>query len=354
MSKLYTQFDRILIIKLRHHGDVLLITPVINTLKDNYPAVEIDVLLYKETEPILANFSAVDNLFSIDRQWKKQGIKTHLGHEWRLLKRLRHRQYDLVINLTDQWYSAFVTRFTGAKVRIGFDLAKRRSLFWKKCFTNLVPTGHSQFLHIVEQNLSALSLLNLPLINTTVTMSYRQQDKEAVLMLFDKHGVDQKYIVVQPTSRWFFKCWDEKKMSETINALQSDGWTIVVTSGPDRKEEEMVEKILSNCPKERVISFAGQLTLPQLAALIDGANLFIGMDSVAMHMAAALKTPGIALFGPSKLVFWRPWEAKGEVIWAGDYGDLPDPDDVDTKTDIRYLNVIPSEMVIAAARRNLL
>lgn len=211
MSKLQAQFDRILIIKLRHHGDVLLITPVINTLKDNYPAVEIDVLLYKETEPILADFPAVANLFSIDRQWKKQGIKTHLGHEWRLLKRLRHRQYDLVINLTDQWYSAFVTRFTGAKVRIGFDLAKRRSLFWKKCFTNFVPTEHSQFLHIVEQNLSALSLLNLPLINTTVTMSYRQQDKEAVLMLLDKHGVDQKYIVVQPTSRWFFKCWDEKK-----------------------------------------------------------------------------------------------------------------------------------------------
>ncbi|TDB60678.1 putative lipopolysaccharide heptosyltransferase III [Photorhabdus khanii] len=354
MSKLPAQFSRILIIKLRHHGDVLLVTPVINTLKDNYPSVEIDVLLYKETEPILANFSSVANIFSMDRQWRKQGVRAHFSHEWRLLKQLRRRKYDIVINLADQWYSAFVTRFTRAKVRIGFDLAKRRSLFWTKCFTNLVPTEHSEFLHIVEQNLSTLSLLNLPSTSTKVTMSYRQEDRDTVRVLLEQHGVSQKYIVVQPTSRWFFKCWDEKKMSGTISALQSDGWTVVVTSGPDRKEEDMVETILSSCPKESVISFAGLLTLPQLAALIDEANLFIGVDSISMHMAAALKTPCIALFGPSKLVFWRPWEAKGEVIWAGDYGDLPDPDDVDTKTGIRYLNVIPSDVVIAAARRNLL
>ncbi|MQL49808.1 putative lipopolysaccharide heptosyltransferase III [Photorhabdus khanii] len=354
MSKLPAQFSRILIIKLRHHGDVLLVTPVINTLKDNYPSVEIDVLLYKETEPILANFSSVANIFSMDRQWRKQGARVHFSHEWRLLKQLRNRKYDIVINLADQWYSAFVTRFTRAKVRIGLDLAKRRSLFWKKCFTNLVPTEHSEFLHIVEQNLSTLSLLNLPSTSTKVTMSYRQEDRDTVRMLLEQHGVSQKYIVVQPTSRWFFKCWDEKKMSETISALQSDGWTVVVTSGPDRKEEDMVETILSSCPKERVISLAGQLTLPQLAALIDEANLFIGVDSIPMHMAAALKTPCIALFGPSKLVFWHPWEAKGEVIWAGDYGDLPDPDDVDTKRGIRYLNVIPSDVVITAARRNLL
>lgn len=72
-----------------------------------------------------------------------------------------------------------------------------------------------------------------------------------------------------------------------------------------------------------------------------------------MHMAAALKTPCIALFGPSKLTFWRPWQVIGQVIWAGDYGPLPDPDAVNTGTDERYLNLIPTDAVITAARSQL-
>ncbi len=78
----------------------------------------------------------------------------------------------------------------------------------------------------------------------------------------------------------------------------------------------MIDRILAASPKTGVVSLAGQLTLRQLASLIDHARLFIGVDSVPMHMAAALQTPCVALFGPSKLTFWSPWQVKGEVIWA--------------------------------------
>jgi heptosyltransferase-3 len=115
----------------------------------------------------------------------------------------------------------------------------------------------------------------------------------------------------------------------------------------------MVARILEQCPAQGVVSLAGKLTLRQLAALIDDAKLFIGVDSVPMHMAAALQTPCIALFGPSKLLFWRPWQAIGQVIWAGDYGTLPDPDTINTATNERYLDLIPTDAVIAAARSQL-
>ncbi|KPR12459.1 glycosyltransferase family 9 protein, partial [Enterobacter hormaechei] len=85
----------------------------------------------------------------------------------------------------------------------------------------------------------------------------------------------------------------------------------------------------------------------------DHAILFIGVDSVPMHMAAALQTPCVALFGPSKLTFWSPWQVNGEVIWAGNYGPLPNPDAIDTKTTERYLDAIPVDAVVSAARRNL-
>ncbi|QNK32558.1 putative lipopolysaccharide heptosyltransferase III [Serratia sp. JUb9] len=348
-----TSIQRILVIKLRHHGDMLLTTPVINTLKANYPQAQIDVLLYQETQDMLASNPAISRIFAIDRQWKKQGAKAHMGHEWRLIRQLQAQRYDLVVNLADQWRSALITRLTGARIRLGFAFPKRRGFLWQHCHTQLVSVETHGTLHTVEQNLSLLQPLGLPLSDTQVTMSYAEQDWQSSETLLRQHDVPHDYIVVQPTSRWFFKCWSEEKIAAVITALQADGHTVVITSGPDEKERKMVNNILAHCPKQGVVSLAGQLTLRQLAAIIDHAKLFIGVDSVPMHMAAALKTPCIALFGPSKLTFWRPWQVIGQVIWAGDYGPLPDPDAVNTGTDERYLNLIPTDAVITAARSQL-
>ena len=344
---------RILIIKLRHHGDMLLTTPVINTLHQQFPDAEIDMLMYLETRDMLVSHPALSKLFTIDRQWKKLGARKHVSHEIKLARQLMHRHYDLVINLADQWRSAIVTRLTGAPVRLGMDFAKRRGKIWRWCHTQLVSTqGHGK-LHTVEQNLSILAPLNLAPFANQATMSYSPEDDAAVTALLHDHDVKLPFIVVQPTSRWFFKCWTEEKMAETFRALSAKGFPIVVTAGPDKRELEMVEKILALCPDARTVSLAGKLTLRQLAALIDRAALFIGVDSVPMHMAAALQTPLVALFGPSKLTFWSPWQAIGEVIWAGDFGPLPDPDDIDTHTSERYLDAIPAQAVIDAAERLL-
>ncbi|CAI2470605.1 putative lipopolysaccharide heptosyltransferase III [Serratia ficaria] len=345
--------QRILIVKLRHHGDMLLITPVISSLRQNYPQAQIDVLLYQETREMLASNPQLTTIFAIDRQWKKQGTRAHLRHELDLLRRLKAQRYDLVVNLADQWRSAILTRLTGARIRLGFDFPKRRGFVWRHCHTQLVPVSDHARLHTVEQNLSLLAPLNLPALSQRVTMSYQPQDWQAGEQLLRRQGVTGDYIVVQPTSRWFFKCWSEEKMAATIGALQADGHQLVITSGPDAREKAMVERILARCPPQGVTSLAGQLTLRQLAALIDHAKLFIGVDSVPMHMAAALQTPCIALFGPSKLTFWRPWQVIGQVIWAGDFGELPDPDAINTGTDERYLDLIPTDAVIAAARSTL-
>lgn len=344
---------RILLIKLRHHGDMLLTTPVINSLHQAWPQAQIDVLLYEETRDMLAAHPFIHTIYGIDRKWRKLGTRRHLCKEWQLLSTLRQQKYSLVLNLADQWRSAFATLFTGAPERIGFDFYKRRGWFWQHCHTQLASVSAHQTLHTVEQNLSILAPLAIA-SSEDVTMSYQPDDWQKVQAMLREKQVNGSYIVVQPTSRWFFKCWDEGKMAETIIALQKDGHTLVLTSGPDQSEKAMIEKIRSLCPPERIHSLAGELSLPQLAALIDHANLFIGVDSVPMHMAAALKTPCIALFGPSKLTFWSPWQVIGEVIWAGDYGPLPDPDNIDTKTSERYLDAIPVDVVVTAARKQLL
>jgi len=344
--------QKILLIKLRHHGDMLLTTPVIEALRQRYPQASIDVLLYKETLPMLQAHPHIRQLHFIDRKWKQEGALAHIRHEAALLGTIRRQRYDLVINLADQWRSAIITGLSGARVRIGFAYNKRRSLFWRKAHTHLVSTSNHSQLHTVEQNLSALQPLGIASSGFSAAMYYSDSDWQRTQAVLTQNQVTRPYIVIQPTSRWVFKCWEDEKVAGLVSALASGETDIVLTAAPDKKELAMIEHILTLCPN-KAVSLAGKLTLPQLASLIDHARLFIGVDSAPMHMAAALNTSCIALFGPTKLTQWRPWGENNRVIWAGDYAPLPSPDSINTGTETRYLSAIPLDDVVKAARSYL-
>lgn len=267
-----------------------------------------------------------------------------------LLSAVRACHYDVVINLADQWRSAIITRFSAAPVRIGFAFAKRDHALWRWCHNYLVSTKNHNQLHTVEQNMAALEPLGISAQGAKASMHFSAADKQKVQDALDQQKVSGPFIVLQPTSRWVFKCWDDEKVAQLIDTLAADGHTIVLTAAPDKHEQAMIAHIQSLCHSQNVVSLAGQFSLPQLAALIDAAQLFIGVDSAPMHMAAALNTPCLALFGPTKLQHWRPWGENNRVIWAGDYAPLPSPDDIDTKTEQRYLSAIPVDDVVAAAR----
>ncbi|WP_343464334.1 putative lipopolysaccharide heptosyltransferase III [Pantoea sp.] len=342
--------QNILLIKLRHHGDMLLTTPAINALHQRYPNANIDVLLYAETRPMLEAHPAIRQLHVIDRKWKKLGGWQKFRHEMALIGAVRACRYDVVINLADQWRSALITGLSGASVRMGFAYNKRDNFFWRACHNVRVSTAQHAQLHTVEQNMVALEPLGITAEGAKASMHFSAADRQKVHAVLTQHQVGPSFIVLQPTSRWVFKCWEDDKVAQLIDTLTAEGHTVVLTAAPDAKEQAMIDHILLLCRRENVVSLAGQLTLPQLAALIDAAQLFIGVDSAPMHMAAALETPCLALFGPTKLTQWRPWGSNNRILWAGDYAPLPSPDSIDTKTEQRYLAAIPVEDVIAAAR----
>ncbi|MBV8046668.1 MAG: putative lipopolysaccharide heptosyltransferase III [Paludibacterium sp.] len=343
---------RILLIKLRHHGDVLLTTPVISTLKHHYPDAEVDVLVYQETAPMLSRHPDVSQLHCLERGrrgWRK------LAHLVGLYRRLAARRYDWVIDLSDQWNGALLTRLLKPREAVGLDYPKRRNKYWRRCFTRLAPMAERNTLHTVEQNLVALEILGVQPTDDSrrCTMAYSQEDREQVRSQLASLGVHGAYIVAHPPARWFFKCWEDERFAAVIQSLADDGWPVIVTGGASDQEMTLVGNVMSHVQSPRVHSLAGQLSLNTLAALIDGARLFIGVDSVPMHMAAALQTDCIALFGPSKLNEWSPWMARSIVLHAADYAPLPDPDTVDTSTDERYLSAIPVDDVLSAAQRLL-
>lgn len=344
--------QRILVIKLRHFGDVLLMTPVLSTLRVNYPNALIDVLVYDGTEAMLAGNQDVYLAFTVDRELKRQGLKAQYRGEYALWNSLRTGHYDLVINLSDQWRAALYCRFLKPTFSLGFRYPKRDNRLWRACYSLLVDVaGPAQ--HTVLNNLSILAPLALPTTITQVTQAWRQSDVDDVDRLSRRHHLTD-FVLIQPTARWAFKTWTVDGFSAVINHLTAQGRTVVLTGGRTQDEAAMISAIMACCllPR-RVINLAGRLELPELAVLIDRARLFIGVDSVPMHMAAALNTPSVVLFGPSDLARWSPWQAPHTLLWAGDYRPLPAPDAVDTNTRERYLAAIPAGDVIQAVNRQL-
>ena len=163
-------------------------------------------------------------------------------------------------------------------------------------------------------------------------------------------------MLLHPGSRWFFKCWGNDKTAALAQKLLDAGENIVFTAAPDAREQTMLDDIagrLKPTGPAKVWQLSGCLNLRELAAAIDGAKLFIGVDSVPMHMAAALDKPQVALFGPSHLARWRPYSERATVIWAGDFGPLPHPDSINTDDETRLLEAIPTDAVWQAVQAKL-
>lgn len=347
---------RFLIIKLRHHGDVLLSTPVIDALKHAYPDCQIDCLVYAETADILRENTQINRIFTIDRQWKKLGITQQFAHERDLFTQLRAQNYDVALNLSDQWRAGMVGKLC-AKHAISYRFAKRNNALWQWMHSDLVA-DYAEGAHIVQAHLQVLQPLSLPSdYAPRVRMDIAANTRDAMQQKLRQQGWQgETYIAVHPGSRWFFKCWDDDKMIALLQKLLDAGQTVVLTAAPDERERAMLETIAGSLripAGQNVYLLNGNLNLRELAAVIDGAQLFIGVDSVPMHMAAALDKPQIALFGASIVHRWRPYSAAATVIWAGDYGTLPDPNSINTDDETRLLSAIPIDAVWRATKAKL-
>ena len=340
------QLKKILIIKMRFHGDMLLTTPVISTLKKNYPDAKIDILLYQDTIPILSENREINALYGIKN--KKNSNIAKLVNFIILINKLRKNHYDLIINLADQWIIPFLVRCIPSKIKISHKFSHRDTSYWYKSFTHVVkPTGK----HVVEQNLSILKPLNLNTLYSRTTMAYQPTDWEKINHQLISLGVHSSYVVIQPTARQKFKCWDDEKFAAVIDNLQYRGYRVILTSGPSKDDLSCVTNIAQQCHISPVTEFAGKITFPELGAIISHAALFIGVDSAPMHIAAALETPIICLFGATDHQYWKPWSKNVIQIWAGNYEKMPERHERDRNKN--YLSIIPAKDIIAATKKML-
>ena len=314
---------RVLVTKLRHHGDVLLASPVFSVLKAHAPHVEIDALVYTDTAPMLSGNPAVSRVFGVDRSWKALGWLDQTGAEWGLLQQLRNREYDLLIHLTEHPRGAWLARLLGPRYRVAANYPRARA-WWKASFSHLYPLARNGRRHVVEENLDALRRIGVQPGERERGLSFvpgEDAQREVQCMLSELGLAPGGYIHLHPASRWQFKCWPAQKTAELIDKLQGLGERVVLSAAPDASELELVARIraLATTP---FADLSGKLTLKQLGALTRNASLFIGVDSAPMHIASAVCTPVVALFGPSGEFNWGPWQVPHRVV-ASDHSCRP-------------------------------
>jgi heptosyltransferase-3 len=336
---------RALVLKLRHHGDVLLSAPVLSVLKAHAPGMEVDALVYDDTAPMLEGHPALSQLHTVGRAWRGVGVMQRFSLERSLFSRLRERGYDLVVHLSEQPRGAWLARWLGARYSVAPKMADR-GRFWRRSFTHFYPLVPRR--HMVEVNLDALRRIGVQPAphERKVTFVPGAQAEQAVDKLLD----GRPFVHLHPASRWRFKCWTADKNAELIDRLAADGQRVVVTAAPD--ETRLVDEILGKA-KATTLNLAGKLTLKQLGAVAGRARLFVGVDSMPMHLAAAMGVPTVALFGPSGESEWGPWNVAHRVVKSAHTCRPCGQDGCGGGKVSECLTLLPVDIVHAAARELL-
>ncbi len=305
--------QKILIMKFRNIGDVLLTTPLIKNLKLNYPDALIDVAVNKGTEEMVTLNPNINDVIVYDRgAIKKLSLFKRLWSEIRFALDIRKRKYDMVINTTKGDRGAQLALVSGADLKIGYKSGK--NFLTKDVFDIELPNQGLR--HTLDMDLDSLRELDIPIKEKKVEIFWSDDDAQKVEELLKENDLESKnFIHIHPVSRWMFKCINDITMARIIDYCENElKMKVVLTAAPVEEELKKLDAILNYC-NSQPIHLAGKLSLKQTAALNKQAKIFIGVDTAIMHISAANNIPVLAFFGPSGADHWGPWD--NELMESG-------------------------------------
>lgn len=293
----------VLIIKLRYIGDVLLATPTVHAIKVARPDVRVSMMVNRGTEDVLSGNQDLDEIIVLD--------KGSLAAQSRLIAGLRGRRFDTVIDLTDGDRSAFLSWISGAPVRIGFNDEHR----WRGRYYTQVVQPVPGMRHRIDRDLEALKPLSIHAGSKDLQLRLSLEETTNADQLLDQLGVQpsQSIVILQPGARYWFKAWPPERYAEFADRFTSQYGCHVLIGG-SHHDIDLAQQIRQMAKSTPTI-MAGRTTIKQFAAIAKKSALFVGSDSGAMHIAAAVGTPLVALFGPSNPREWGPRGGPAEVLY---------------------------------------
>jgi heptosyltransferase-3 len=299
---------RILLTKLKHIGDALLLSPTICAIRTHYPDAEIVVVVRKGTEHILKGCPAIDRLLTAAAPEKHHRSGWNWLEDLKLIRDLRRKRFDYAFELSDGDRGRWLCTLASARVRSTNETWVKLHPIWKKVFTSI---SHFEWScrHRVEKDFFTVAH-QLKLGDAPPGLSFAQ---ESTAPSWVSETAGSGCIVFHPATRMPEKLWPEERWIEAGRALVAKKHRLVISVGPAEEEIALGGRIATAIGPQ-AISTQGQLSWAQLARLLYGARLFVGVDTAAMHLAAACHCPSVAIFGFTSVVQWRPWQTLHRVL----------------------------------------
>ncbi len=294
---------RILLIKLRYLGDVVLSTPILPVLRKNFPEAKITFLVNPGTASLLQGNPYLDEIWVLPHQsWWKQG---------RFIRRLRKSKFDAVIDLTDADRSAFLSFMSGAPSRIGYNWEHR----WRaKFYTYRVPAIYGA-MHMVEYHQQALAGLGISEAAGDPEIYVDPDQLQRDDGIFNDWSIkDQPLVLLHPTARYVFKAWPLERFAALADWLGEQGMGVALIGS---QREILIGQQIENLTKHKPVNLMGKTRIPQLTSLMKRSLMLIGNDGGPMHMAAAVGCQVLGLFGPTDPAVWGPRGSNVQVIYKG-------------------------------------
>jgi lipopolysaccharide heptosyltransferase II len=304
----WSRVRRVLVVRLRSIGDTVLSTPSLVELKRFLPDARVDILLEDWVAPILDGFVAVDDVLSVG---------SSNSARFNAARRLRGNKYDVAINLHGGTTATFFTFASGARHRIGFRN------YQYAFFHNIRVGSPAEYwgrerVHSVEQQLALLGSVGVPVrkdVRTSLAITPGAVESlEQKVSARSAQSLSQigPLALIHPAAAFATKQWSVENFARTVEFLSSKGLSPVAIAA---KAERGLLNELQTRTKVPLLTF-DDLELPEITALTSKARLFVGNDSGIAHIAAAVGTPSVVVFGSSNRDHWRPWtDAPNEIVF---------------------------------------
>ena len=316
----WPKVERVLVVRLRSIGDTVLATPSLFALRRFLPNAQIDILLEDWVAPLLEGSNLVDDVIAVG---DSNSSKLSMTRE------LRRRKYDVAFDLHGGTTASFFVRASGARHLVGYS-HYQYSFLYNHLLSSAKDFWHRENVHSAEQQLALLGSVGVPVDNRPKS---RLDVSEKALASLDKklHAKTQRpqseegrtarvsewhergnYALLHPGTAFFTKQWSAENFARTADRLAENGLSVVAIGSKD--ETDVLDQ-LRDAATVPVKTF-DDLTLPEITALASKARVFVGNDSGIAHIAAAVNTPSVVIFGSSNRDHWRPWtDAPNEIVY---------------------------------------
>ncbi len=307
--------NRILVIKLRAIGDVVLATAVLPNLRRAFPRAEIHFMTEKPSLDAVRGNPFVDRVLSVPPDPLAKPLRMSSWKAFiRCIRGLRNANYDMILDLFGNPKSAWLTWFSGAPVRAGFNFRGRKFAYNEK----ITPRGDR--VHEVEFNLDAVRAVGVPVVYRRPFFSFSGKDEAVIDRWIEQNGLHRKFrIALHFWGSWEAKRWGLEHFAGLAERLvQKYHARVILLWGPGEKAQ--AERIQRLTGRQAIL--APTMTLKQLGALLSKCRLVVANDSGPMHIAAAVGTPTVGIFGPTAWKLQGPYGKHSVAVYKKDLACL--------------------------------